>query len=135
MNDDRDEPGITSINSIIDLNMNELKKKQKQIQQMIRDDYRVVVSNRWLHKYLYLFAKCTPLEKITMADAVDIVLERPDLFAYFIYGQRAEYVNNKMMEKAKAKDTVSNTSQIPDTKTENEGEMTKNTPDKKTINE
>ena len=75
--------------------MNELRKKQKKVRKLIEEDYGVIVNNRWFNKYLWMYSKNTPLKKITMNQAVDIILENPCSFAYFIFGSRAEYVANK----------------------------------------
>ena len=75
--------------------MNELTKKQKEVKKMIKDDYGVIVNNKWFNKYLWMYSKHTPLGKITMNQAIDIILENPCSFAYFIFWSRAEYVSNK----------------------------------------
>ena len=71
--------------------MNELRKKHKEVNRLIEDRYGVIVSNKWFHKYLWMYSKHTPLRKITMSEAIDIILQNPCSFAFFIYGCRAEY--------------------------------------------
>jgi len=75
--------------------MNELTKKQKKLRLILKDQYKIDVNNRWYNKYLWLYANCIPLKKITMSEAVDCALDTPDKFAYFIYGARAEYIEAK----------------------------------------
>lgn len=75
---------------------NNLKIKQDEVKDILKKEYNILVSNKWFDKYLYFYSKCIqPLKKITMSDALDYILDNPDTFAYFIFGHRCEYVNNK----------------------------------------
>ena len=76
--------------------MNELHKKQKEVKRIIKEDYSIIVSNKWFYRYIWLYAKRTPIVQITMSEAIDEILENPDRLAYFIYGQRAEYVDSRV---------------------------------------
>ena len=75
--------------------MNELTKKQKEVRKLIEDDYSIIVNSKWFKKYLWMYSKLTPLGKITMSQSIDVILENPCSFAYFIFGCRADYVANK----------------------------------------
>lgn len=72
--------------------MNELTKKQNEIKQICKKN-GINVSNKWFNRYLYYYAKCTPLTKITMIEVLDVILKNPDSFVFFIYGTRAEFFN------------------------------------------
>jgi len=76
--------------------MSELRKKQKEVKELIINEYSIVVSQKWFNKYVYHYAKCTPLENITMYEALDRIINDPSSFVFFIYGMRAEFVNKKM---------------------------------------
>lgn len=76
--------------------MSELTKKQNEVIDLIRNEYNIVVSKKWFNKYLYHYAKCTPLENITMVEALERIKKDPSSFCFFVYGMRAEFVNKRM---------------------------------------
>ena len=76
--------------------MSKLTKKQKEVKELIINEYDIVVSTKWFNKYVYYYAKCTPLENITMVEALERIKKDPSSFVFFIYGMRAEFVNKRM---------------------------------------
>lgn len=72
--------------------MNELKIKQNQIKKLLLLDYNIRLSIKDFERYLFLFSKWVQKEQIKMHEAVDMILENPTNFAYFIYGSRSEQV-------------------------------------------
>ena len=82
--------------------MTELTKKQREVKRLIEEDFNVKINQKWLNKYLFMYSKFIPLQRRTMSQALDVILENPSSFAYFIYGCRASYVHSK--EKRTPKD-------------------------------
>ena len=76
--------------------MSELTKKQKEVKELIINEYDIVVSTKWFNKYVYYYSKCTPLKNITTYEALDRIINDPSSFVFFIYGMRAEFVNKRM---------------------------------------
>ena len=75
--------------------MNDTNRKTNELKKIMDNKFSINVSNKWLRHYLYLYAKCVPLPKITAIEAISFALKKPETFAYFIYGIRSEYVNDK----------------------------------------
>ena len=79
--------------------MNELTKKQKEVRRILKEEYNVIVNGNWFKRYVFMYAKLTPLTDVTMNEAIDIILRKPETFVYFIYGSRANYVEDKIKKK------------------------------------
>jgi len=75
--------------------MNTLTKKQNKVKAIIKNEFKINVSSKWFNKYLYYYSKCTQLPNLTMNEAIDNILANPSNFAFFIYGARAKYNDEK----------------------------------------
>jgi len=76
--------------------INETDFLEKELKRRLKKEYLIKVNNNWFKRYLFLYAKCTPLDKITMLDALYVVSKDIKSFAYFIYGCRANYASERM---------------------------------------
>ena len=75
--------------------MNEGNKKTNLIKDILKNDFDMIVSNKWINIYLHLYSKCTPLAKRKVVESLDLILDDPKLFVHFIYGVHAGSVNRK----------------------------------------
>ncbi len=75
--------------------MNELTRKQKEVKTAIKQDYGIKVSNRWFNKYLWMYSKLIPKRKLSMSQSLDVILENPCSFAFFIFGYRSVSIKAK----------------------------------------
>ena len=73
--------------------MSPIKQEQKKIKQILKEDFKIILTKSKFDEYLYLFSKFNPLKKTTTADAVFDIAENPNQFAYFIFGTRAKEEN------------------------------------------
>ena len=79
--------------------MKEHRFLEKELKRRLKEECLIKVNNNWLKRYLFLYAKRTPLDKITMLDALYVVSKDIKSFAYFIYGCRANYADERMQNK------------------------------------
>lgn len=72
----------------------------KEIKDILRQRYGLIISNKQFDNYLYIFARNNHFYSMTIKEAMIVILDYPDCFAYMIIGLRAkeeyrEYKANK----------------------------------------
>lgn len=69
----------------------------KEIRDMLRQRYGLIVSNKQFDVYVYIFAVNNHIYRMSIKEAIEVILDNPDCFAYMIIGLRvkAEFKTNE----------------------------------------
>lgn len=73
-------------------------RKESELADILRSDYQIIIGKKWVTRYAYRFKHIPQLPVMSNKEAVQYAFDHVDLFAYFIFGARADYHDQKRQE-------------------------------------